>query len=44
LHETYVQEILQGYDFLGVSERMDESLAVLQLLLGLETQDSLFAA
>jgi hypothetical protein len=29
---------------LGVSERMDESLAVLQLLLGLETQDSLFAA
>jgi hypothetical protein len=40
-YDTFLQEILDGYDFLGVSERMDESLVVLQLLLGLETQDLL---
>jgi hypothetical protein len=41
LHPTYVQELLDGYDFLGVLERLDESLAVLQLLLGLHTEDLL---
>lgn len=39
---TYVNEILMSYDFVGVLERLDESLAVLQLLLGLETQDMLY--
>lgn len=41
-HYQFVQQILESYDFLGVSERMDESLVVLKLLLGLETQDLLY--
>jgi hypothetical protein len=41
-YERFVQVILESYDFIGVSERMDESLVVLQLLLGLETQDLLY--
>jgi Sulfotransferase family len=36
-----IRSILRGYDFVGVSERMDESLVALQLLLGLETSDML---
>jgi len=43
--ETYVnatQSILDDYDFIGITERLDESLVVLQLLLGLETQDILY--
>jgi Sulfotransferase family len=36
-----IRSILGGYDFVGVSERMDESLVALQLLLGLETEDVL---
>ncbi len=42
LMDTYVNEILMAYNFVGVLERLDESLAVLQLLLGLETQDMLY--
>ena len=42
LFQQYVGEILDEYDFIGVLERMDESLATLQLLLGLETQDMLY--
>jgi hypothetical protein len=42
MYDTFVQELLDGYNFLGVMERFDESLAVLQLLLGLETQDMLY--
>lgn len=42
LFPTYMSEILAAYDFIGVQERWDESLAVLQLLLGLETQDMLY--
>jgi hypothetical protein len=42
LFKTYTSEILSAYDFIGVQERWDESLAVLQLLLGLETQDMLY--
>lgn len=42
LYETFVQELLDGYNFIGVMERFDETLAVLQLLLGLETQDMLY--
>jgi hypothetical protein len=41
-HEEYVQQILDSYDFLGVKERFHESLATLQLLLGLETADLLY--
>jgi len=33
---------MQDYDFIGVSERMLESLVVLQLILGLNTSDILF--
>ena len=39
---VFLQDILDQYDFLGVTERMDESLVVLQLLLGLETYDILY--
>lgn len=42
LYESFVQDLLDGYNFIGVMERFDESLAVLQLLLGLETQDMLY--
>jgi hypothetical protein len=42
LYEEYVKEILYGFDFIGIAERPDESLAVLQLLLGLETEDMLY--
>jgi hypothetical protein len=38
----YVEEILLGFDFIGITERMDESLVVLQLLLHLETGDMLY--
>jgi hypothetical protein len=41
-HADYVQQILDSYDFLGVKERFHESLATLQLLLGLETADVLY--
>jgi hypothetical protein len=42
LFPMFLEQLLASYDFLGVSERMDESLVVLQLLLGLETQDILY--
>ena len=41
LVEQHVQNILQGYDFMVVVERMDESLVMLQLLLGAEPGDML---
>ena len=41
LVERNVQKALQEYDFMVVNERMDESLVVLQLLLGLEPSDIL---
>jgi len=37
-----VQEILDGYDFIAITERMDESAVALQLLLGLSTSDILY--
>jgi hypothetical protein len=43
--EYYVNntvETLEGFDFIGVTERLDESLVVLQLLLQLETGDLLY--
>ena len=34
--------ILHNYDFIGITERMDESLVVMQLLLGLNVTDILY--
>ena len=39
--QRHVQQVIEGYDFIGVVERLDESLVALQLLLGLETSDIL---
>jgi len=38
-HRRRIQELLDGYDFIGVTELMAESLVVLQMLLGLATAD-----
>ena len=40
--EVVVRDIIHEYDFLGVSERLDESLVVLQMLLELKTSDLLY--
>jgi hypothetical protein len=37
-----VNDILQEYDFIGITERMDESLVAMQMILGLETNDMLY--
>ena len=37
-----IQEILDEYDFLAVTERMDESIVALQMILGLDSSDVLF--
>lgn len=37
--EEYVVQLLRNYDFIVLNERMEESLVILQLLLGLETGD-----
>jgi hypothetical protein len=42
--QRYVKEVINGYNFVGVVERFDESLVALQLLLGLETSDILYFA
>ena len=34
-----VKDILHRYDFIGISERLDESLVVMKMLLGLKTDD-----
>jgi len=39
-----VSKSFQKYDFIGLVERFDESLVVMQLLLGLETSDILYFA
>jgi len=39
--EEYVRRTMQAYDFMMVNERMDESLVLLQLRLGLQTSDIL---
>jgi hypothetical protein len=41
-YDSMIRQVLDSYDFIGIKERMMESLAVLQLLLGLETADFLF--
>jgi len=38
-----VQDILEDYDFIAVTERMDESLVAMKLLLGLSVEDILYA-
>ena len=42
LYPNFTHTLLHDYDFIGITERMDESLVVLQLLLGLETGDILY--
>ncbi|KAL7577561.1 hypothetical protein ACA910_015091 [Epithemia clementina (nom. ined.)] len=37
-----VQDILDGYDFIAITERMDESLVAMQMLLNLTTKDVLY--
>ncbi|KAL7577563.1 hypothetical protein ACA910_015092 [Epithemia clementina (nom. ined.)] len=37
-----VQDILDGYDFIAITERMDESLVAMQMLLNLTTKDILY--
>lgn len=37
-----VNKILQDYDFIGITERLDESLVALQMILGLKTTDILY--
>jgi hypothetical protein len=39
--EVRVQDVIMDFDFIGVTERMDESLVALQLLLGLRMGDML---
>ena len=41
LVQQHVRGLMNGYDFIGLVERMDESLVALKLLLGLETSDIL---
>jgi len=46
LHDAadVINAILGKYNFLAVTERMEESVVVMQLLLGLQTEDVLFLA
>ena len=37
-----INDILTEYDFIGITERLDESLVALQMILGLETNDLLY--
>lgn len=37
-----VNSIMNDYDFIGVTERLDESLVALQMILGLQTTDILY--
>lgn len=41
-YDTLVQEIIDEYDFIGITERMDESLIVLKQLLDLSFGDILY--
>jgi hypothetical protein len=40
--DSVIASIVRGYDFLGISERRDESLVVMKLLLGLPTSKILY--
>ena len=37
-----VQEVLEDYDFIGITERMDESIVVLMMLLRLKIEDVIY--
>lgn len=37
-----INSIMHDYDFIGVTERMDETAVALQMILGLETSDVMF--
>lgn len=39
---TAVNNILSDYDFIGITERLDESLVAMQMILGLQTNDLLY--
>ena len=41
-YDTIVQSVIDEYDFIGITDRMDESLVVLQMLLDLELTDILY--
>jgi hypothetical protein len=43
-HRDVVRDILDDYDFLAVTERLDESLVALQMLLNLTTREILYSA
>ena len=43
-YHDIVTEILQTYDFIAVTERMDDSLVVMKFLLGLTLEDILYVA
>ena len=43
-YQRDVRHVLEDYDFIAVTEQMDESLVVMQMLLGLETTDMLYFA
>jgi len=40
--ENAIRRILHEYDFIGITERLDESLVVLQLILGLDKRDIVY--
>lgn len=42
--QAFAEAIIRDYDFIGITERMDESLVVLQLLLHLNTSDILYVS
>jgi len=42
-YTVVVEEILEAYDFIAVTERMDESLVAFKLLLGLDVEEILYA-
>jgi Sulfotransferase family len=44
LTTTMVQDILNSFDFIAVTERMNESLVILQMLLGLDTKDIVYTS
>ena len=41
-YDVMVQRILDDYDFIGITERLDESMVVFKLLLNLELSDVLY--
>ena len=42
IQKSLVKEIIDGYDFIAITERLDESLVVFKMLLGLDLEDILY--